>query len=100
MTLKGAETLLEAHDLITGPRQQAYSHPADDYSKVVEIFKSFTGVALSPTQAILFMVAVKMARIRTNLDRDNTLHRDSLVDAQGYLGCLAAAHDHLGGKWG
>lgn len=89
--LLGAETLLEAHHLITGDRQAAYDHPTEDYRKVVAIFRSLTGVRLTVEQALLFMVSVKMARLRTNLERD-TLHRDSLVDAMGYLGCLAMTH--------
>lgn len=86
--LAGAETLLEAHELITGPRQAAYDHPYDDYSKVVEIFAGLTGVELSLSEALLFMVSVKFARLRTSIERDG-LHHDSLVDAMGYLGCLA-----------
>ena len=88
--MEGAEILLEAHGLITGPRQAAYSHPEDDYSIVAEIFHSLTGLALTVDEALLFMVSVKLARLRTNLERDS-LHRDSIVDAAGYLGCLAMA---------
>lgn len=86
--IPGSEILLEAYDLITGDRQAAYDHPLDDYLKVSDIYFGLTGIALSVDQAILFMVAVKLARLRTNLERDR-LHRDSLVDAAGYLGCLS-----------
>jgi len=90
-TLAGAEILTEAHALITGPRQEAYDHPLEDYTKVCEIFGALTGIYLDPQEALLFMVSVKMARLRTNLQR-GALHRDSIVDAAGYLGCLAMAH--------
>lgn len=93
--MTGANILLEAHHLITGPRQQAYSHPTDDYTKVRDIFEAITGVALTVEQAILFMLAVKMARLRTNL-ANNELHRDSLVDALGYLGCLSMHMENTG----
>lgn len=86
--LAGAELLTEAHDLITRARQDAYSHPTDDYGKVVEIFRALSGVTLTVEHALLFMVAVKFARLRTNFDAGR-LHRDSLVDAAGYLGCLS-----------
>lgn len=89
----GAEILLEAHQLITGDRHATYAHPADDYAKVVQIFAGLTGVQLSVEQALLFMVAVKMARLRTNLERGGW-HHDSIVDAAGYLGCLAMVHEH------
>lgn len=87
-SLAGAETLVEAFDLITGPRQAAYSHPSKDYAQVVRIFEALTGIQMTPQQGVLFMVSVKLARLTHNLDH-GTFHRDSLVDAQGYLGCLA-----------
>lgn len=86
----GSEILLEAHRLVNGPRQKDYGHPADDYQKVSNIFYSITGIDLSVSEAILFMVSVKLARLRTNLEND-TIHHDSLVDALGYLTCLNMA---------
>jgi hypothetical protein len=86
----GSEILLEAHRLVNGPRQKDYGHPADDYQKVSDIFYSITGIDLSVSEAILFMVSVKLARLRTNLEND-TIHHDSLVDALGYLTCLNMA---------
>ena len=86
----GSEILLEAHRLVNGPRQKDYGHPADDYQKVSDIFYSITGGNLSVSEAILFMVSVKLARLRTNLEND-TIHHDSLVDALGYLTCLNMA---------
>lgn len=87
-SLAGAEALVEAFELITGPRQSAYSHPEDDYGQVVRIFEAMTGIQMSAQDGVLFMVAVKLARLTHNLDQ-GTFHRDSLVDAAGYLGCLA-----------
>ena len=92
--MKGAEILTEAHDLITGPRQAAYAHPFDDYGKVTRIFYGMTGINLGIKQAVLFMVAVKLARITTNMD-EGRWHRDSVVDAAGYLGCLNMVHEHI-----
>jgi hypothetical protein len=89
--IKGADILLDAYDLVVGDRQRDYSHPSDDYAKVTAIFKALTGVELTIEQALLFMVSVKFARVRTNLEA-NKLHRDSIVDAAGYLACLAM-HD-------
>lgn len=86
----GSEVILEAFSLVNGARQEAYSHPFDDYTKVRNLFEAVTGVSLTLEQAILFMVCVKLARLRTNLER-NDLHTDSLIDAIGYLGCLSMA---------
>lgn len=88
----GSEVILEAFSLVNGARQDAYSHPLDDYTKVRNLFESVTGVSLTVEQAILFMVCVKLARLRTNLEKGD-LHADSLIDAIGYLGCLSMAVD-------
>lgn len=94
----GADVLLEAHQLVTGPRQETYSHPYDDYTKVTEIFRAITGIDLTLDQALLFMVSIKMARLRTNLQK-GTLHRDSLVDAAGYLACIAMVDKRRQDPW-
>lgn len=86
----GSEVVLEAFKLINGKRQADYSHPLSDYTKVRDLFEFVAGVSLTVEQAILFMVCVKLARLRTNLDK-GVLHHDSLVDAIGYLGCLSMA---------
>lgn len=96
-SLAGAEALVEAFELITGPRQAAYSHPEDDYSRVVRIFEAITGVQLTAEQGILFMVSVKLARLAHNLDAGK-YHHDSLVDAAGYLGCLAMVQHRREGR--
>lgn len=87
----GSEIVLEAFQLINGPRQKDYSHPLHDYTKVRDLFEAVTGVDLTVEQAIQFMVCVKLARLRTNLE-NGVLHHDSIVDAIGYLGCLSMAH--------
>jgi hypothetical protein len=86
----GAEILQEAFGLVTGARQEAYDHPAKDYAQTCEIFTALTGIELTVEQALLFMVAVKLSRLRTNLER-GVLHHDSLVDTLGYLACINMA---------
>ena len=90
----GADILLDAYALITGPRQAAYAHPTEDYTKVTDIFHALTGIRLSLEQGILFMVAIKLARLRTNIEAGQ-MHWDSLVDAAGYLGCLGMVSQDL-----
>ena len=92
--MAGAEILIEAHDLVTGPRQDTYSHPFDDYFKVKELFRTITGHQLTVHDAVIFMICVKLARISTNLNRGKW-HRDSVVDAAGYLACLSMVHQHV-----
>jgi hypothetical protein len=93
----GAEILLEAHDLITGDRHKAYAHPLEDYTQTRDIFEAVTGIHLTVEQAILFMVAVKLSRLRTAMDAGSWSH-DSLVDACGYLGCLSMVKEALWNK--
>jgi len=83
----GAEIIREAYDLVTGDRQDDYSHPLDDYSRTAEIFYAITGIQLSAEEAILFMVCVKMSRLANELDEGIDVP-DNTRDAIGYLGCL------------
>jgi hypothetical protein len=83
----GAEIVREAYDLIVGPRQAEYNHPHHDYSRTADIFRAMTGVSLTPEQAILFMVAVKLSRIANEFDMGLDVP-DNTRDAIGYLGCL------------
>jgi len=89
----GSEVLIEAYQLINGPRRDDYGHPADDYGRVVDIFRAITGHDLTPQEGTLFMVAVKLARLGRNLHYGE-LHEDSLIDAAGYLGCLSMIQCH------
>lgn len=87
----GTEILLHAHQIVNRDRQNTYGHPQDDYTSVIEIYEAVTGIRLSINQALLFMVSVKLARLRTNLEQGN-LHYDTLLDAIGYLTCINMVH--------
>lgn len=82
------DILKEADRIVHGPRNESYGHPIDDYSRVVEIFRMISGVELHPEEGALFMVAVKLARLRHNYEA-GIIHRDSLIDAAGYLWVFA-----------
>lgn len=87
----GTEILLHAHQIVNQDRQNTYGHPKDDYTKVTNIFQTLTGHKLTLTEALLFMVSVKLARLKTNLDQGQ-LHYDTLLDAIGYLTCINMIH--------
>lgn len=89
----GTEILQEAHKIVNQDRQNTYGHPKDDYTKVINIFQTLTGKQLTINEAILFMVSVKLARLRTNLEAGQ-LHHDTLLDTIGYLTCLNMIHHH------
>ena len=82
------DILKEADAIVHGPRNDAYGHPIDDYTRVVEIFRMISGAKLTPADGALFMVAVKLARLAHNM-KAGYIHRDSLIDAAGYLWVFA-----------
>jgi len=83
----GTEILQEAYKIVNQDRQNTYGHPKDDYTKVINIYETLTGQNLTLNDAILFMISVKLARLRTNLEAGH-LHHDTLLDTIGYLTCL------------
>jgi len=85
---KGSEVLLEAHHLITGDRHNAYAHPLEDYTQTRDIFEALTGIHMTVEEAILFMVSVKLSRLRTAMSEGRWAH-DTVVDTAGYIGCLS-----------
>jgi hypothetical protein len=89
---RSQDMLREASNLIGGARHRTYGHVKDDYTKVQTIFFTLTGVTLTLEQCLLFMASVKLARLRTNLER-GTLHQDSLIDALGYLALQAEINE-------
>ena len=80
--------LVDASHIINKDRNATYGHVVQDYDKVRTIFHALTGIELDLHQCLLFMASVKLARIRTNLERD-VLHKDSLTDLIGYLALQA-----------
>lgn len=82
------DVLVNASLIINNDRNNTYGHIVDDYTKVQTIFYALTGIQLDLHQCLLFMASVKLARIRTNLQRD-ILHKDSLTDLIGYLALQA-----------
>ena len=85
---KASAILVDASVIINNDRNRTYGHVVDDYGKVRIIFRAITGIDLTLHECLLFMASVKLARIKTNLDK-NILHKDSLTDLIGYLALQA-----------
>lgn len=84
---------LEAAAALTaGDRNREYGDPVANYEHTATVFNAITGRDLSAYEAALFMVAVKLARLRTSPTKS-----DTYVDAMAYLGivheCAVAAED-------
>ncbi len=73
------DLVAQAIQLVYGERNEDYGHPADDYGRTAGMWSAFLGVNITPYQAALMMVMVKLSR-EFNRHKD-----DNIVDAFGYL---------------
>lgn len=80
--------LQEADELINGDRLRDYGNPRIVFNKLSSSFSCLTGVDIDKDDAILFLVLLKLVRFRNS----GFTHRDSLVDAAGYLGLFEKVH--------
>lgn len=71
-----AETAIK---LVYGDRNRDYGHPYDDYSRTAAMWSAFLDHEITPYQAALMMVMVKLSR-EANRHKD-----DNIIDAHGYL---------------
>ena len=78
--------LEEANTLVTGPRQESYGHPRDDFAATGRMWGAILTGALgqkipdvSPHTVALMMVALKLSR------ESRVPKRDNRVDGAGYL---------------
>lgn len=77
--------LVEAQNLVHGPRQASYGHPADDFQRTADLLNvlSKRGRPWLPSDVALVMMCVKLSR------QANAYKRDNLVDLCGYAECWA-----------
>jgi hypothetical protein len=73
--------LEEAQKLVYGDRNAAYGHPHDDYTRTAKIWSAILGIDVTPLQACLCMIGVKISR------EVHGHRRDTLVDIAGYADC-------------
>jgi hypothetical protein len=83
-----AEQFLEHAANVVGRRRSTYGQPIDLFEQVAARWSLVIGVKLTPAQAILCLIDLKLARL-TNDPR----HLDSITDIAGYAGCLAEVDD-------
>jgi hypothetical protein len=70
--------LQEAMRITTGDRNKDYGSPAEDFGRVAKLWSAILGVNITPMQAVMCMVLLKVSR-QTNKNK-----RDNLVDIAGY----------------
>jgi hypothetical protein len=79
-----AEELLEQAVSIVARRRSTYGQPRDPFEHVARRWSLVLGVEVTPAQAMLCLVDLKVARLT-----HDPRHRDSITDIAGYAGCLA-----------
>lgn len=91
-----ADAFMLVHGTGSDTRGGLYGPPWEDYAVTGDFYARLTGIELSPTEGIMFMVSVKMSRLSFGLANDfpPELLRDHIVDAIGYLDCLYGAMIH------
>jgi Domain of unknown function (DUF6378) len=80
--MNGPELLEHAADLVSRRRRE-YGEPVDVFRDIAKRWSLVLGMEVSPAQAVLCMLEVKLAR----LTRDPR-HADSITDLAGYSGVL------------
>jgi hypothetical protein len=69
---------IKAHNLVYGDRRKDYGHPIDDYRRVAKMWGAILDCEVTPMQAALCMIAIKISR------QCNKHKNDNLVDIAGY----------------
>ena len=79
-----AKVLSEAEQLINGDRAKAYGDPSVNFGRLAQLWAPILGAEITPTQVALCLTQLKISRLINTPD-----HRDSYIDAAGYIGLAA-----------
>ena len=74
--------LSEAEKCVCGHREQDYGAPEDNFDRIANMWSAYMGVEFNPVDVSMFMVMLKVARIKSG---GGTM--DSFVDGCGYFSC-------------
>ncbi|MEU7096038.1 DUF4406 domain-containing protein [Kitasatospora aureofaciens] len=72
-----------------GERQAVYGHPSDDFKRTAAEWSATFGKAVDPLDVAIAMVQLKLSRLVGTPG-----HRDSIIDAIGYLICYERILQH------
>ena len=74
------DILETAISLTNGARDNTYGDPFANHTKLAALITAFLGFQISPMQAAVILVLVKIARMSVS-----PLHNDNYVDAAAYV---------------
>ena len=74
--------LSEAERCVCGNREHEYGVPEDNFDRIAKMWSAYMGVEFNPVDVSMFMVMLKVARIKSG---GGTM--DSFVDGCGYFSC-------------
>jgi hypothetical protein len=78
--MKAEEILRTAADLVSGPRAEQHGDVMEVFGTATSLFHRASGEVLDEWDGIMFMVCLKIARIK-----HGTFNVDDYIDACGYL---------------
>jgi|15BtaG_2_1085339.scaffolds.fasta_scaffold01693_5 hypothetical protein len=83
MSAKPKRQLLleEAIRLTCGDRNESYGDTVENHEQIAAIFNAVTGHKITPREAAMFQICVKLARCRTSPNKG-----DNYVDGMAYFG--------------
>lgn len=81
--------LEEAAQIISGPRRQAYGDVRESFASCATLWSVILKAPVSPEQAALCMIGLKLLR------EANKSHRDNRVDICGYAALLDLLREKL-----
>lgn len=80
--MKTAKEIIDkASELVGGDRQRTHGDKYENMKVIADMWSSYLDFRISPLQASLMMVLLKIARTKTG-----ELNMDDFVDAAGYAG--------------
>ena len=80
--MKREEILDTAKRCVCGDREQDYGRPEDNFDLIAKMWSAYMGVEFNPVDVSMFMVMLKVARIKSGVGT-----MDSFVDGCGYVSC-------------
>lgn len=90
--------LLEAEEVVNGPRAQHYGPPTVNFQRIADLWTAWLNgrpnidADLTPYDVTYMMVLMKLARLQ-----HQPYHRDSVVDIAGYAACAEKLHNDTAG---